>query len=72
MGQKEQTIDFLLELNGKQYKCSRVVTGTSSFTQTVYAVMDQEPDGMTYDHSNKVAMESGARIIARKLIERQA
>lgn len=63
---------FKKEVDGIEYHCIREVTGSNIFYQTVRVkgIEDEEKDGVAYDHSNKVAMESVANIIAVNIIRR--
>jgi hypothetical protein len=64
-------VNFTVLVNDKEYTCYREISGTRVFYQhVVVESVGEEKDGMAYDHSNKVAMESVARMIAKGIIRK--
>lgn len=70
--QSIQTYDFVIDHDGRQYQCRRVVTGKRVLYQTVYVeVCGHKDDGVSYGRSQHPAdtMEGIAELIAHELVE---
>jgi hypothetical protein len=69
-----EIIPFTIEVDGKTYKCERVVSGTREYTQVIHVLgVGSEADSARYGpkHHRPTGMESLAAQIAREIVQKR-